>query len=167
MSDVLDLSIDKTSLDQEWVEQPALYFKWAKAAADANSDLDRAKSRLELVEAELASSIRGNPSDYGMDKATDKSVDAAVPLQPEYQSAVRKVNEAKHSLAVANAAVNALEHRKRALSLLVELWIREYYTADSSPKPRTELADGFDKAAVRGRGKRRMELAERDRDTDD
>ena len=45
----LDLSIDKTSLDEEWVNQPALYFEWARYAADCSGALDTAKRALDLV----------------------------------------------------------------------------------------------------------------------
>lgn len=166
----LDLSIDKTDLATEWVNQPTLYFEWAKYAADCQADLDRAKSRLELAKAEVEQSIRDAPSDYGIVKATDKSVEATVLTQPEYRAALKAVNTAKHDLAVANAAVQALEHRKRSLTLLVELWIREYYTSDASPRPRSSEAAQFDKNAVRGRGRRRVETKREranEEDTDD
>jgi hypothetical protein len=163
----LRLSIDKTALEQEWVEQPALYFEWAKEAADCQSVLDREKSRLDVVKAELEQSIRDNPGQYNVAKVTEASVAAAILTQPEYQAAVRKVNDARHAHGVANAAVNALEHRKRSLSMLVELWVREYYTADSSPRARSPKGEEFDKAAVRGRGRKRLQDQEREGDDSD
>ena len=87
--------------------------------------------------------------------------------QPEYKAAVKAVNVARHDLAVANAAVNALEHRKRSLSLLVELWIREYYTADATPRPRSAEAEEFGKKAARTRVRRRVDADEVERDDDE
>jgi hypothetical protein len=167
VSETLDLSIDKNNLDAEWVEQPTLYFHWAKNASDAQHSLDKEKAKFDLIKAELEQSIRAQPNDYGLEKVTESAISATVLVQPEYKAGLSRVNDARHDLAVAQAAVNALEHRKRSLSMLVELWIREYYTADSSPKPRSMEAAEFDKASVRSRGRRRIEAADRERDTDD
>ena len=50
---VLEMEIDENALDEEWVEQPSLYFRYASMVADARRDLDQAKANLDLTKAEV------------------------------------------------------------------------------------------------------------------
>ena len=56
-----DIRIDETVLDIEWLEQPALMFKYAKLTAEAKQALDKAKDKVDYVRAELDSKIRRDP----------------------------------------------------------------------------------------------------------
>lgn len=158
MSDELRLDIDKARLDQEWREQPALYWKWAKKVADAQLVYDNAKSELAVEKAEADLAIRKSPNDYGIGKLTEAALSAAIDKSRVIQRCEEKIREARHALDIAKAAVDALEHRKRALSMLVELWIRDYYSDPISP-PLTEAGAEWSKKQVRqaGRLRRRSE----------
>ena len=159
----LNLTIDRLRLEEEWVRQPNQYHNWAVLAADAQAEYDTAKSRLEVVKAELYRDIRDDPDGYDLTKVTEVALNNTIPLQPEFQMAVKRVNEAKHDLEVVKAAVDALEHKKRALTMLVELWTKEYYS-EIVPRIGNDNVSDFDKRAIRQRARRRREEQEDDRD---
>lgn len=151
------LSIDEHILDKEWVRQPALYFKWAQKLADARKRLDDSKVALTLVAAELSQAIRENPDQYGIAKITEAAVTTAIPAQEEHQSAVRRINKAKHTVDVLDAVVTALEHRKRALEKLVDLYGQSYFSTPHTSQENQEAAAHAMKHEVRRR-KRRTEV---------
>lgn len=127
MSD-LRLEIDPLRLDQELIGQASQFYLWSHKTADAQMRYDGAKSALSLLTAQLGLEIRRKPESAGLTgKPTNDVVDAVVFSRPEYIEAQQVVDKARHDLGLYKSAVDALEHRKRALTLLVDLWTREYY----------------------------------------
>lgn len=163
MSEELKLDINPLTLDKEWQAQPSLYHEWAVKTAKAQQNYDEAKSQLDVVEAEYDKEIRDNPSIYGLTKITEAALAKTIILQPDYQTQIKKIHNTKHDLDVLKATVAALDHRKRALTLLVELWIRDYY---SNPQLSTshEAVDEMNKQNARMRVRRREEDARNDVD---
>jgi len=125
------VQIDEHNLDKECVRLPTDYLKYSHVAVDAKRDLEDMKNRLEVIQAELAKGIRANPENYGLEKVTEKAVDMTVLTLPRYQKALARVQTLKHDADLAQAVVWALEHKKRTLTLLVELFGMGYF---SSPK---------------------------------
>lgn len=153
----LRLEIDKQRLDVEWREQPLAYWDWAKKVADAQLAYDDAKSQLSVEKAEIELDVRSHPDNHGLAglKITEGVVSSAVETNPIVRRLEKNLRNAKYNLDIAKAAVEALEHRKRALTMLVELWIRDYY---SDPKPPSVDADvEWNKRRARQSGRRRNE----------
>lgn len=141
------IHIDEMNLDREWINHPGLYFKWARKLADARMEADELKARIEVVAAELDKDIRESPSLYEVEKVTEAAVKSAVIAQETYQKAVRRFGKAKHKVDIYQAAVNTLDHRKRALENLVDLHSQNYF---SSPRAKQEIdKDRLDKAKER------------------
>jgi len=148
------LDIDPHKLDKEWLAQPGLYHEHAVALADARKANDRANAELALVAAELELKIRENPEHYDLEKPTEASIKATLLLQKEYKLAQRSCRDARHAVDVHQAGVTALDHRKRALTMLVELHNSDYYSdpkVTSSSKLR-QVAEESDKRSVRKLG---------------
>lgn len=139
-SDESFLAIDEYNLEKEWVNQPALYQKYAEKLAKARLRLDEATAALEVITAETDKAVRMAPESYGIDKVTEGSVKATVLMQEDYQEAVKEVNQCKYQVGIMQAAVTALDHRKKALESLVQLHLSSYY---AEPK-----AKGFDREAM-------------------
>jgi cellobiose-specific phosphotransferase system component IIB len=118
----LRLDIDPLRLDDELIGQPRQRGQFGELHADAQKDLDDAKANLSVAEAEADRDIRENPGDYGI-----------VTLHPAVKVALKKVNEAKYKLNVLQAAIDGLEHRKRALSDLVTLHGQDYFAVPRMP----------------------------------
>ena len=161
----LRLQIDPLRLDEEWLGQPQIFYNQAEKAAKAQFDYDEAVSELKRTKAELDRRVRDNPEEHGISKLTETIVEQTVVAQIEYQAADKQVNKTRFRLNIENGAVEALQQRKRALTMLVELWIREYY-ADRAMKSNTEPTSNLEKEAVRNRGRRRLESVEGDKKED-
>lgn len=125
------VQIDEHKLDKECVRLPSDYLKYAHMAADAKRDVDEIKNSLEVLEAELSADIRAEPGKYGLEKTTETAIGACILVQPQYQKRLARLVKAKHEAELAQAVVWALEHKKRTLTLLVELHGMGYF---SSPK---------------------------------
>jgi len=130
----LRLEIDQLRLDEEWLNQPRQRQVWGELLADAQLAYDEAKSYLEVIKAETDREIREDPDGYGVLKVTETAVANAVTVYPAVKIATKKMNEAKHKVNVLQAAVDGLEHRKRALTELVELHGQDYYSVPKMPK---------------------------------
>jgi len=151
----LDLQIDENQLDTEWLNQPQLYYRYAAKAADARRDFDAAKDELEVTKAEVDQSIRSDPAKFGLTKLTEATVASAVIIQEEYQKAQENVRQARHRHDVYQAAVSALDHRRKALENLVTLFMANYFSKPRVPKGAEEDVDKMEKGSVRRRGRRR------------
>ena len=129
-----DISINKHELDREWVEQANLMWKYAKAEADAEYEMDRAKERLELVKADLDKRMRLLLTG-GDKKPTESVIASAVLLHDECKDASSGYLQAKHTYNVFRAAVKAIAQRKDSLENLVWLFGKEYF---STPQNRSQ-----------------------------
>jgi hypothetical protein len=149
----LVLDVDKNRLDDEWLNQPGLYFRWSLALEQARDDLEHIKAEFDVVKSELDLSIRTNPDDYDLPKVTDKSVAAALITQPDYKDAQQDLFEAKHRVGILQAAVAALEQRKRSLEKLVDLHGQQYFATPRASEDSREAMEEVEKRSVRRRSK--------------
>lgn len=150
--DMSILEIDIDSLDEEWVGQSPLYFRYAKKLADARDRLERRKTELDLVYAECDRDIRKNPKKYKLAKISETAIKSAIYEHPEYREIQDIVHKAKHRVDVLGAAVQALEHRKRALENLVELHGQSYFATPVAKGEAKEAVEQAAKKSVRKRG---------------
>lgn len=145
--------LDEGRLDEEWINQPKLYHRYKVALADARKVHEQAKAARDVTAAEVDRSVRLNPGQFGLEKLTEPSIEKAILISKKYQSANRAVIDAKHAVDVLEAAVDTLEHRKKALENLVQLWLANYFSKMKTPKdvPQEKL----DELQMRARRKRR------------
>lgn len=148
------LSIDLNELHLECQRQAELYHQHATAAANARQRCEDAKTKLKLVECELARDIRNSPSAFGLPKVTDDGVKMTIPLQPEYQRAMDRYNRRKAALDTHEVNVEAVGQKKSMLEQLVKLRLADYFGDVSLPKEqREEVVEGR-KRNTRSRGNR-------------
>lgn len=141
--------IDEANLDRECIKLPNQYLQAAHKAADAKRDEDERKNQLEVIDAELSKEIRANPETYGLEKVTEASIASVILTQPRYQKALTRLNNAKHEAALAQAVVWALEHKKRTLTLLVELHGMGYFANPKVSERGREAVENMTKRKVR------------------
>ena len=159
----LRVEIDPLRLEWEWTHHSEQVSHFAREEADAQFKYDQAAAKLDVRKAEIDLEVRESPADFGLSKLTETTVAAAVGSHPDVKIGVKRVIDARHERDIARAALRALEHRKRALSMLVELWVREYY---ASPNETTLPANDRD-ARTFGREKLRRGEMDRREDEDD
>lgn len=133
------LAIDTTVLDKEWINQPRLFFRYAKELADAKQKLEEANANVKLVIAEADKKVRFAVSDQEK-KPPEAAIAQQISRRKEVKAAEQDALIAKHQVDVLYAAVNALEHRKSALENLVKLHGQNYFS--------TPRADGDNKEVV-------------------
>lgn len=148
--------IDQFRLNEEWIAQPRLYFVYAVKLADARAEHEQAKAKLDLREAELDGEIRADPEAYGIDKLSNPVVAKAIQTQKDYLDLREAMFKKKKRVEILTAAVNALDHRKKALENLVSLTLANYY---AEPRVKEEGArkamDKVEKEAVYDRLKKK------------
>lgn len=150
------LAIDELQLDVEWAGQPLLYMEYAEKLANAKQVLDEAQIDFEVLECDLLAKIRAKPTKYGLDaKPTESAVKSTMPMQAEWKAGREEINKAKHRVDVLSAAVTALEHRKRALTKLVDLRAQEYFSEPTASKGGKEALGEAAKKRVRTLGQRK------------
>lgn len=142
-----EFQIQPNHLDREWRNQPTLMHDHCLRLADAKQQLNSAKSNLEVVEAEEDREVRMHPSRYGIDKLSETRIKNAVILSPSYREAAKEVIRLQHAVDVLQAAVSALDHKKRALENLVHLHAMSYYS-----EPQTN-EDAYDAMREEARGR--------------
>jgi hypothetical protein len=150
----IDLKIDQSRLDEEWVNQPIKHREYTEDAADARREHDEFKAELEVVKAELSRAVRSSPGEYGVEKITDKAVEAAVTVQKEHKKALQNLIDAKHRMDVMSGLVDASDQRKSALGKLVDLFLADYFSRPRASGTSKEKMDEIEKKAVRRKGRR-------------
>lgn len=162
MSDRDHFHIDVNALDQELLRQAQIYHSYAADLADAGKERREAEDALAVTEAEAELEIRENPEDFGLNKITEALVKSAVKTHPEVKKARRGVNILKHQEDVHGAACRAMDHKKRMLEKLVELFLADYFAAPRTTSGR-EAQTSASKTQARSRARKRR----REREDDD
>jgi len=143
-----DREIDPDDLDSEWLEHTNIFGEYSDAASKASylkdsqrALVDRKKSKLDEVKADLSLKIKSDPSEYGLEKATDASVENSAKTQEEYISALdeylsawEKYNVLKFESDVLQGAVKTMEQRRFSLENSMRLMSLQYTEPPSEPK---------------------------------
>lgn len=122
------LPIDPFDLETECVNQPVMYAEVGELATEARSTAKLAKDKLEYTKADLSFKIRKEPGKYGVEKITEASVEAAVTLQPEYQTVSTAVIEAQRIADSFGILQESVGQRKSMIRDLVTLFVFKYYS---------------------------------------
>ena len=126
-----DISINKYKLDEECISHSSLYARYGNMQVEAKTNLNNAKDRLELVEAERNLAIRKELADLGT-KATEAMINSLLVADSEVIKAKKEVRNAEDIYASLTVALQAFEHRKSELDNLVKLYCAGYYSVPST-----------------------------------
>lgn len=143
------VDIDEMNLDKECLRLPRDYLRAAQRSADSKNLMDRSKLAVDEMEAKLSKKIRDNPEKFGLEKITESAVKSAISIQPDFQNTMDVYLKAKHKQELAQALVWAMEHKKRSLSLLVDLHGMGYFSSPRISKSGKQAVDEMTKMRVR------------------
>ena len=133
------MSVDLANLELEWAEQAKRHQAYCENAAERRKKHAEAKAALDVAEALAAKAIRKKPDKFGTDgKLTEPMVKASISLHPIYAKALQEMINAKYDLDIAEAAVSASEHRKKALENEVSLWSQSYFARPKQEKVKSK-----------------------------
>jgi hypothetical protein len=152
------LAINEDDIAGEFFEQAGHVRRFGEAKADAQHELALAKIRLDFLEAELTLAIRRDPAAHDLpDKPTEKAISASVTVHPQYQAALREVNDLQQEVAYRAVHCDAIIEKRRSMEGIVDVREMEYYDgAPRSREARAAAAEGG-KAAARRPVKKREE----------
>ena len=129
-----DVKLDITKLDEAALNQPSLYAEWGEKWADAVLKRDQLKEELSTIRSEADESIRKSPKSYGWE-ADKAPTEAWISSQLNLHKKVKKANdefiEAQYEVNMMTVAKESLDHRKRALEILTDLYSSNYFIAKS------------------------------------
>jgi hypothetical protein len=132
------LSIDELALDKECIRQPGLLYQYSTKLATARQQMDEAKQDYDVTCAEIGRSLRDQAGTADKaTKLTETAIQAKIMLNARVRAASDIVADAKHRVDILFAAVNALEHKKSMLSLLVRMMEMDYFSAPREPRGAT------------------------------
>jgi len=151
------VAIDENTLDKECIKLPTDYLKYAHKSANAKRDVDELKAELDVIQAELSKKIRDEPTVYGLEKVTESAISTTVITLPAYKAKLKELQDARHEADLAQAVVWALEHKKRTLTLLVELHGMGYFANPKISERGREAVDDMTKRARPGNIRRHRE----------
>lgn len=146
------VAIDEFRLDRELKNQPKLFMRYALLLAGAKQEVANYKAALDVAVADLNLEIRNDPIRFKLPKVTESTIESCIKIQPQYANALKKLNRAKYRMDMYQAAVDALEHRKKALEGLVYLQGQNYFSAPKMPKGSVMTEEV--KREIRNKGKR-------------
>lgn len=130
-----DMIIDRANLDQACIDQADLYLKYAELLADAIEQRDIAKRALEETISDTDQRIRRNPENFGIMKITENAVSSAIVLDKAVQSIQAKLLELDGAVRRLEEVKRALEHRKKSLEILSQLFIASYFSIPNTSAP--------------------------------
>jgi hypothetical protein len=146
-----DLQISQYQLDLEWLKQPGLVEAYNRAWADAVLKRNKAKERLEVVEAELDLRVRKQIADgtapEELVKPTEGAIGKWVKLQQEYRQAQADLFAADHEVNILVGGTKAFSAKGDALKGLTQLILADRYSSPSAPEERKLYKEGVDKGS--------------------
>ena len=110
-----DLDIDKTLINRELSQQPALFAWYAVLSELAKNNVLLAKNSLEMLEATIDQDIRRNWDSDRQGKMTETGVQSNLRLNLKYQEMEKNYFNAKKMEGVLGVAKQAFEQRKDML----------------------------------------------------
>jgi hypothetical protein len=129
-----DIKMSIYKLDEAALNQAELYEEWSTKWAQAISERDKLKEQITIFKAEVDERIRLHPQKYGWasDKApTETWIAQKIILDPELRELNNKFIEAQYNVNIMASAKETLEHRKKGLDILTDLYKGNYFVAKS------------------------------------
>lgn len=131
----IECDLDPMQLDIEWVGQAKLFRKYSDLLADANKKQAEADEAIKTTRSKLTLKCIEDPEHtLGVEKPTDKRIEAYYRTRKVYIKRKEKWIEATHIVDTLKGIVFSLHQRKAALEYLVELFTAAYFAGPKEPR---------------------------------
>jgi len=142
-----DIKINEDNLQEEWIKQPMLFWKYSKKAKELRAKAIKANEKTKLIKSELILKASKDGIE-GIDRISDVKAEAWARTQQEYLQAKEEWENAELEAEIFDAAVYALVQKKTALENLVRLTLGDYYSYPKYEEASKELKTKVKKAIV-------------------
>lgn len=133
-----DAAIDRHDLVGEMEVHAQLFHKWASKVEEAQEERDDWKTKRDLHAADLDDSVRTEPEEYGIDRVTETAIKNIVLQDERYQYLQKKRLAAERKINAFVSAVRTMEHRKRMLEKMADIWLAGYYSENLHGRGRAQ-----------------------------
>ena len=147
------IKIDQNALNDELVEQPALFMAASNAYVMAISERDEAKADVDVARAEAYFDIRRSSKE----KVTEATISAQIELDKNYRVACKNYLEAKQAASEAETLKESFAQKGYVLKELAALYIAGYFGTSSVSGPESR------EVQRRGYEEKRSEIAKQRR----
>jgi hypothetical protein len=125
-----DILIDIHNLEFEWMRQPQLVMSYSEMATKLEAIERKLKRSIDVKRSQLDTECRTNAANSG-DKITEGIVKAYVEEKSAELKEVKQLDKITYQLSMVKNALKALEHKKKALEWISQLYLSGYF---STPK---------------------------------
>ncbi len=159
-----DVMIRKHNLDEEWLNQPVLFQKYATLCAEAELERNKVDEQVKIKRSELTLLANEDPTVMGVKvKPTGGNIEAFYRQHKDYVELKEQLHQANYEFEMLKGCSIALTQRKVALENLVRLHLSAYYAdpevtgseAQEFNKKVEEVSTKTTQEKVRNRIKRR------------
>jgi hypothetical protein len=134
----LDIEIDESDLEGEWLTHPSLFLHYSKILANAIKILDEEKLRLDWIAANIDLDVRKNwKKKYGFEtKPAENAIKNTILISKKYMAQQRVCHQKTKIVNNMKGVKTAFEHKKHALGNLVTMQVAGFHS-----EPRNQLRD--------------------------
>lgn len=143
------LRIDPDRLDEELYRQADLFHEAWEDLAYAKEALAKGDADLKHLKASVADEMRADPDAYGLEKTTKDAIADAVAGDEAVLEQEQKNIDLRLRVDLCQGLVNALEHKKRAMTDAVELRRQSYFADPSATFDRRREQEDANKRRAR------------------
>lgn len=131
-----DVTIDPDALDVEWLNQAAIYAKWAELQATADKIVRKLTEKVKVLRSELFLEAKAKGEEVLGEKVkpTDAACEAYYRTRPEFIELKEELNEAMYEAEMARNASFAMGHKRAGLENMVRLLGAEYFAGPVAPR---------------------------------
>ena len=122
------VALDLSDMDEEVMRIPVLLQEAGECVALANENRETAKDELELVKAQIAEYLRGEP--YKEKQRSESMIDSQIPTYQNYKDAQAKLSEARRDSALWITVMEALRTKSMQIRVAADLLNSGFLTAD-------------------------------------
>ncbi len=134
-----DLKLDILTLDESWIEQPHISFKWNRLSNQGDFCLRTKERELKEVEAERYLFLKQSHIEAG-EKCTEASLVAEISSDAIVCKLREDISYMQYVCVLLVSAKKAIDDRRRALEGLTSLFTTQYFTSIRDNPVMRELA---------------------------
>lgn len=134
----VDVSIDESALDVEWLHQAEKFMTYSRLLAQADRKTRSLEERIKVLRAHIVLDSSGKSSLGKGQKPTGQVIEAIYRDNKEHRELKRRLNAAQYKADIYRSAVFAFQQRKTALENLVILHGQNYFAGPNVPRNLTK-----------------------------
>jgi hypothetical protein len=152
-----DIEVDRYQLEVLWENQAKLYGKWSEESVKAADEVDRCKSKIKLLRDTLNKDVRLHPEKYGIEGTLrEAAISSAIDTDQKVRELEGDLQDLVYQERIFKGVLVALDHKKKALEYLSQLFISGYYATPREPKKAEESYNTKVKEAMKAKSTQKL-----------